>query len=236
MGALFLNEIPYSGFSNDDNIIIPNPSGTATTQLTSININGTIYSIPSGPPVSDYYLLDPDLLDFVEAATICTSQTSKGFPCGFIFKTGQSNADGTVSLESHNSTYTMRMPFYGIKSISFIQQIDKNCKTLEITGDIINYSGYQYNNSYVQFSYDTKIATYSGFTNPIQTTYLTSYAKTSAEIIAQPNVTIISTDPKNLAYQTVIFDLEPLNLTDNITLAISTCDCNFYIRSIKAKY
>ena len=236
MGALFLNEIPYSGFSNDDNIIIPNPSGTATTQLTSININGTVYSIPSGPPVSDYYLLDPDLLDLVGAGDLCTSQTGKGFPCGFIFKGSQAGSVGTVSLTTYNSIYVMRMPYYGTKAFSFIQQIDKDCKTVEIVCDIVNYASYQWNNSRVMFSYDAKIANDGGFTNTLQDTYLTHYSMTSAEIMAQPNVTITSTDPKNLAHQTVIFDLEPLNLTDDVSLGLFSCDCDFYIRSIEAKY
>lgn len=44
---IYCNGIEYGGGSGGSTVI-PNPSGTPTVQLNSIDINGTIYSIPSG--------------------------------------------------------------------------------------------------------------------------------------------------------------------------------------------
>lgn len=48
MGILMLNSENYSSSINGGSDVIPNPEGTPTATLTTIEINGIIYSLPQG--------------------------------------------------------------------------------------------------------------------------------------------------------------------------------------------
>ena len=180
----------------------------------------------SSAEMQPIYPIDPNALDVIGNA----SGYGSASPFGYIEK----HQSVTYSITQRNSEYVFYMLPQANTCIGVTQKIPKSCKTIEVEGEVVGYTG-DYQTASIAICGTPVPATYTSPNDVKHRLYFANYNTTTDAINSQEYITfeIPCTAINIMARQKVTIDVASMNLTDDFYVVFHNCDTHVYIRSVK---
>ena len=195
-------------------------------------IYAVFVSASSTPSQSDFYIMDPDIID-----SVYNGGLNSYSPILYAEKIqGGDSRIRAHDFTGYNNNICLRMDYLGNHCIGFMPKIPKEVSKIQIAIGVTTNTYGQYNSSHVFIS-----------TSPIPSDInvpggtllkyfaITDYAASGpSDINNQTGITINSSNKYVLDYQTVEIDVS--DLTVDSYIYFHNCDCYVFVRSIKCVY